>query len=160
MCRCRGECGSYRLSDFIERWYAQQAIELPPPTPAATLALRTPVELAGRFVEVLRERLSLVDFELVVVGAVHPDDKLDGNMAMDEAFRRLHRRGSWMGSDLEEGRCTEAQAQADTDLWNAAYSLAIRQMVASPQAPAPSRVQQQSPLQPVATALVPPQRGG
>lgn len=51
----------------------------------------------------------------------------DANMTMERAFNQVFGRDSYMPSDWEEaGTCTEAQCNADLDLWNAAWTKAKR----------------------------------
>lgn len=51
----------------------------------------------------------------------------DSNMTMERAFNQVFGRDPYMPSDWEEaGTCTEAQCNADLDLWNAAWTKAKR----------------------------------
>jgi len=51
-------------------------------------------------------------------------DFLDANDVMDAAFKWVVGRAMVLGSDVEAGRGTEAQARADLDLCNAAWTWA------------------------------------
>lgn len=98
-------------------------------TPAAVAApLCTPLELAGRYVQLLREYLLPDVLAQVLAGTA--EAPLDANMLMAAAFEDLHGREPWLPSDWEEGRCTEAQHDADLCLMNAAFVLVLAQMPA------------------------------
>lgn len=53
-------------------------------------------------------------------------DHCDSNMTMERAFVQTFGRTPCMGSDVEEGDCTEAQSDADLDAWNRAWTHAKR----------------------------------
>lgn len=77
-------------------------------------------ERAGVF-ETIRERNQTAQYS---GGACAAHDFFDANMIMDAAFKKTLGRGAWLGSDVEDGRCTEAQHVADTELWNHAWAFA------------------------------------
>lgn len=87
--------------------------------------------LAGQFADVVRDWTTPEEFEEIKVRnrtngdqvcATH--DFFDANEAMDQAFRQSFGRSCYLTSDVEEGRCTEAEMDADVALWNAAWAQA------------------------------------
>jgi hypothetical protein len=54
----------------------------------------------------------------------HSHDFCDANMVMAPAMAYVLGRPTWMPSDWEEGRCTEAEHEADIALWGRAWDLA------------------------------------
>ncbi len=106
------------LNDYITRWDAFMESEQ-----VHLIPLKTPLELAGLFVTVLRETLEPDQFASVMTGRAEPDDVCDSNMVMSNAFTRLHGRSTWMPSDAEEGRCTGDEMDRDLTLWNAAVEI-------------------------------------
>ena len=106
------------LSDFSGRWDAFMC------SPAARqIALHTPIELAAAFVDCLHQVLSGPQVVRVRNGEAAPADLCDSNVVMAGAFLALHGRSSWRCSDVEEGRCTSSEEDADLALWNAAVRL-------------------------------------
>jgi hypothetical protein len=57
----------------------------------------------------------------------HSHDFCDANMVMATAMGYVLGRPTWMPSDWEEGRCTEAEHEADFALWGRAWDLAKSQ---------------------------------
>ena len=43
---------------------------------------------------------------------------------MDRAFKQAFGRGALTAIDLEEGKYSDAELQADVDMWNAAWDMA------------------------------------
>ena len=81
--------------------------------------------MARAFSRVLREWLS--DEELAgIASGESPHDHCDANMAMHEAFVKVLKREPRCPSDYDDGFCSEAEGDADFDVWNAAWSLAER----------------------------------
>lgn len=87
--------------------------------------------LAGQFSDIVHEWTTPEEFAEIQrrnktngdqVCATH--DFFDANEAMDAAFNRAFGRSCRLTSDVEEGRCTDAEMQADVDLWNAAWTQA------------------------------------
>lgn len=87
--------------------------------------------LAGQFADVVHDWTTPEQFEEIkvrnrtngdLVCATH--DFFDANEAMDAAFRQAFGRGSWLPTDVEDGKCTEADHEADVALWNAAWTVA------------------------------------
>ena len=74
----------------------------------------TPEEMTG-----LR-RDSLTDPE----NTCSSHDYCDSNQAMLNAFETVYGREVWFPSDAEDGRCTEAEADADMALMDAAWEKA------------------------------------
>jgi len=106
------------ISQYILRWDAFMDSEA-----AHRLPLKTALELAGTFVTVLRETVSAEDFAGCMTARCDPDDVCDSNMVMANAFTRLHKRSTWMGSDQEEGRCTQSEVDRDLEVWNSAVEI-------------------------------------
>jgi hypothetical protein len=94
--------------------------------PAPVAPLCTPLELAGRYVQLLREYLLPDVLAQVLAGTA--EAPLDTNMLMAAAFEDLHGREPVLPSDVEEGRRSEAEHDAETALWNAAFTLVLAQM--------------------------------
>lgn len=92
---------------------------------ATSASLRTPQELAAEFRRTLGALLEPEALQSVLEGRSSPDDHTDANMAMAAAFKALHGRETWLPSDVEDGHCTEAEADADLNLWNAAARIAL-----------------------------------
>lgn len=102
------------LSNFIARWdWASEA------DARAPAALRTPVELAGAFMTIVREHSSRGEFERVLAGEWTPSDYLNVTSVMDAAFSRLHRLPI-------DGARTPAQAEAEAGLKAAAMDIVRR----------------------------------
>lgn len=87
--------------------------------------------LAGQFADVVHDWTTPEQFEQIkernranddLICASH--DFIDANEAMDAAFRQAFGRGTRLCSDVEEGRCTEAEYAADVALWNDAWKIA------------------------------------
>src|ERR1700731_3689620 len=87
--------------------------------------------LAGQFVDAIHDWTTPEQFESIkernransdLVCATH--DFIDANEAMDQAFRQSFSRSCRLTCDVEEGRCTEAEHEADVALWNAAWAIA------------------------------------
>jgi hypothetical protein len=58
-------------------------------------------------------------------GACASHDFCDANMWMQDAFIEVMGRDVWWPSDVEEGKCTDAQQQqADFTLWGDAWGIA------------------------------------
>lgn len=74
------------LWNFIARW--DWATEDAATAPGA---LRTPLELAGIFVEVVREHCSRGEFRSIMAGECAVDQVLHVDSAIDLAFARAHR---------------------------------------------------------------------
>lgn len=85
----------------------------PTPTPL-------PQRIADAFMVFLQARLTGEQVKLIQRGDADPDDFCDANMVMAEAFKDVMDRETYLPSDVEEGRCTDAQAEADLALWNQA----------------------------------------
>lgn len=111
------------LTSFEVDWEKYMASE-----EAHAIVLRTPLELAGCFVSVLRDTISDEEFGSVVQGTVRPDEVCDANVAMATAFLRLHEKDPWLPSDAEEGRCTEEELALEMHLWNQALLLFFKHM--------------------------------
>lgn len=109
------------LEAFSQCWTRAQAL---PST--HMIARRSALELAGTFVVVLREMTSPEEFERCMAGLAAPDDLVDANVVMATAFMRIHRRCTWLPSDVEDGTCTQEEADADLNLWNRAAMLFAR----------------------------------
>lgn len=78
--------------------------------------LLTPLELAGTFVTVLRERIDQIDFEQVMAGTSQPQDHANCAQVMAEAFQRLHSRCPVAPEGLMPGSALAQQAQRDAAL--------------------------------------------
>jgi hypothetical protein len=87
--------------------------------------------LAGNFSDVIHDWATAEEFEEIkkrnrerndLTCATH--DFFDANEAMDRAFRQSFGRSCYLCSDVEEGRCTEADMESDVALWNAAWTQA------------------------------------
>ena len=89
------------------------------------------VRIAREFSKLMLEEIGIDNLDLAVMQntadmAVGNDltcathDYCDANMVMDEAFHKVLGRGMYL---IKES-ATEEQKQADTDLWNAAWTLA------------------------------------
>lgn len=83
-----------------------------------------PQRLADAFIVLLQTRLNSEQVKLIQHGDADPDDFCDANMVMADAFEDVMGRETYMPSDVEEARCTEAQADADLALWNEAVAIA------------------------------------
>lgn len=99
------------LSNFIARWDWTSEQDAREPA-----ALRTPIELAGMFMTVVRENSSRDEFARVLAGEWAPWNYLDILSVIDLAFSRLHRVPI-------EGACTPAQAEAERALKVAALDI-------------------------------------
>lgn len=106
------------LEGFCERWDLFMSSEQ-----ARNIPLKTGLELAGVFVSVLRETLGEEHFGLCMTGRLQVDDACDGNVVMATAFLRLHGRDPWLPSDVEGGRCDDADLEKDCRLWNEAMAI-------------------------------------
>lgn len=87
--------------------------------------------LAGQFADIVYEWTTAEEFEEIKKrnqtndpGVCASHDFMDANMAMAGAFQRSFGRAPWTTYDLEDGRCTEADMEADVALWNAAWAQA------------------------------------
>lgn len=87
--------------------------------------------LAGAFADVVHEWTTPEQFEEIKKrnrtygeGICATHDFFDANMAMEDAFRRTFGRNPWLGSDVEEGRCSENDSDVDLAYWNAAWDQA------------------------------------
>lgn len=88
--------------------------------------------LAGQFADVVHEWTTPAEFkEIKKLNAAetdsdvcHTHDFFDANEAMDAAFRRAFGRSCHLPCDVDEGVCSQAEADADMALWNAAWSQA------------------------------------
>lgn len=99
------------LANFIARWdWASEA------DARAPAALRTPIELAGMFMTVVRENSGRAEFARVLSGEWTPADYLDVRSVMDLAFARLHR-------VPVDGARTPAQLEAEQALKAAAMDI-------------------------------------
>lgn len=58
-------------------------------------------------------------------GTCHSHDFIDANMVMDRAWRALIGREVRLPCDVEDGRCTQAECDRDTERWNAAWEMAV-----------------------------------
>lgn len=102
------------LFSFIARWdWASES------DARARAALRTPVELAGMFMTVVREHSSRGEFARVLAGEWTPSDYLDVASVMDLAFARLHRVPI-------DGARTPAHLEAESALKAAAMDIVRR----------------------------------
>lgn len=102
------------LVSFIARWDWASETEARAPT-----ALRTPLELAGAFMTVVRENSSRGEFDGLLAGERAMSSYLDVGSAMDAAFSRLHRVPI-------DGDRTPAQLEAERALKAAAMDIARR----------------------------------
>ncbi len=102
------------LSNFIARWDWSTEDEARAPE-----ALRTPLELAGAFVTVVRENCGREEFARVLAGEWMPSDYLDVASVMDLAFARVHR-------VPVDGARTPAQREAEVALKAAAMDIVRR----------------------------------
>jgi hypothetical protein len=106
------------LVEFSVRWRAFMG-----GTAVHGLPLKTPLELAGEFVTTLREAIPEEMFALCLTAGLDADDACDSNVVMGAAFARLHKRETWLPSDVDEGRCTQSEADGDLEFWNAAAAI-------------------------------------
>lgn len=89
--------------------------------------------IALAFRDVLREQLTPDEFISVLMGEKHPDDLLDANVAMSEAFKRVIGRHAYTLMDFEEsdGSITpdnDRQLQSETDIFNGSYDFAMAEL--------------------------------
>lgn len=94
-------------------------------TICSTSTLCTPLEVAGKYLQLMRAYLLPEVMAQVLAGTAEPG--LDTNMLMAAAFEELHDREPWLPSDVEDELCTEAQHDADLNLMNAAAALVQQQ---------------------------------
>lgn len=99
------------LSNFIARWDWASEQDAREPS-----ALRTPIELAGAFMTVVRESSGREEFARVLSGEWAPSSYLDVGSVMDLAFSRLHRVPI-------DGARTPAQLEAESRLKAAAMDV-------------------------------------
>lgn len=102
------------LSSFIARWDWTSEQDAREPA-----ALRTPIELAGMFMTVVRENSSRGEFQRVLAGEWALSEYLDVASVMDAALSRLHRVPI-------DGLRTPVQLEAENALKQAALSLIHR----------------------------------
>lgn len=80
-------------------------------------------KLAKEFCRILRRDLDKKQMKAIITGDKHPDDYLDANMTMDEAFLNITgRRFIFFNDEFPE---TERQNAEDTNLMNNAWGKAI-----------------------------------
>ena len=106
------------VEQFCWRWDAFMASD-----GARELRLKTSLELAGAFVSVLRDVLGEEPFGLCMTGRLAVEDACNSNSIMAAAFMRIHGRDPWMPSDVERGRCDDADLERDCRLWNEAVAI-------------------------------------
>lgn len=98
-------------------------------------------KLATAFVKTLREWLTGQEFEKIRIenarfrqrGDQHicaSHDTCDANMAMLEAFRSIFGREPYTADDVDAGKCSDTDVEAETALWSSAWGLADRDLVA------------------------------
>lgn len=69
-------------------------------------------------------RLNEVDPDAASGKVCHTHDFCDANMAMFDAFKATVGRALFMSWDVEAGRCTQADCDADLTLCNEAWTMA------------------------------------
>ena len=86
---------------------------------AAVFTYQLACQIEGDMAEVVRRNA-----EARTDLACSSHDFCDTNMVMAAAFEDVVGRKSWMPADVQEGRCTEAEQEADFVLWNRAWKIA------------------------------------
>lgn len=87
--------------------------------------------LAGQFADVVHDWTSAEEFEQIkVLNRANDDlicathDFIDANEAMNQAFRQSFGRSCYLAVDVEAGRCTAGDLEADVAMWTAAWAIA------------------------------------
>lgn len=116
------EAGEYLLS--TDSWAEVCALlGLPVPSAVQMLASQFALSLLGHIGAEALEQVRAANDE---PGVCSSHNHCDANMVMQAAFEAVFGRDPYMPSDVEEGLCTERQADADLAAWNDAWNLAKR----------------------------------
>lgn len=59
------------------------------------------MKIADEYREVLRGKLNKLQFDSVLTSGIHPEEYLDANMALEEAFIKVMSRESDVSSDID-----------------------------------------------------------